>query len=119
MINQYKTIYNKIDKKILRPVYFNNDDELYSFFLSFIILRRSTLSCYTIVSGNNDNRLILNINQKSATEIEIKTSAGSLKYCIFVSKRNNFHYFVNDDRSIFVYVEKWNVSSIVYIIKTS
>ena len=107
MINQYKTIYNKIDNKILRPISFKDSDELFNFLYHFVFERKlnnkeTMVSCYT-TSGLSYNNKVKDMDSCNNTIIKLYSCS--------------FSFYTNNNRSIFMITQPDSTHHNVYILK--
>ena len=110
MINQYKTVYNKIDNKILRPISFKDSDELCEFLYHFVFERKlknkeTMLSCYT-ASGLSYNNKVKDMDFHNKTIIKL-----------YINPVCSFCFYTNNNRSIFMITRPDSTHHYVCILK--
>lgn len=115
MIKQYKDRYNKIDRKVLRPVSFNSLEELHSFLSSLIFDKKALIYVYC----SNGNSSVYPIDKIEIADRRTLFICFS-KYRKLMVVANGYYYvkaYTNKEYSMFVYNTMWDNENAVYIIK--
>ena len=103
MINLYKDIFNKINDKILRPIFFKDAQDMYDFLSSFIIGGGSRYFRITQYSDDrNISGLIFNIDGWNPGYVQMELENNP--HFRIPSDNNSVRCYTNKDRSIFVCV---------------
>lgn len=115
IIKRYINRYSKIDNKILRPIYFKNEQDLYLFLRDFILGRKLTITQYS--DDDEGEGIIVDILGWDTGVVDIKLE--EMSYFAIPAGNVSVKYYTNNDRSIFVYVpqESGYNGRYVFIIK--
>ena len=117
MLNQYKDVCDKIDRRILRPIVFKDVRDIYTVLSEMMRNSKKTLTFST--HNRFGIRSILSIEDISIdffSEIKIDLHG---KFAFHINKESGHKFYLNEDHSVFVIIDEVPLrrNKVVWIIK--
>lgn len=118
MIQKYRNICDEVDRKILRPISFDNAKSLYTFLRYLIIRKKIKIYIYFSFCRNHSYHITGFANDSAApryNNVVICCRNGNDVY--LSANQAHVTYYTNKDRDILVYVENGLAVHRTFIIK--